>query len=55
MRLGRIDDARAEVAEILRLDPGYTLADLSERLPFRYPEDREHYLADLRRAGVPEG
>lgn len=54
VRLGLGADARKEVSEILRLDPGYTLARLAERLPFRFPEDREQYLADLRRAGVPE-
>lgn len=54
MRLGRESDARAEVAEILRLDPGYNLASLAERLRFKHPEDSERYLDDLRRAGVPE-
>ena len=54
MRLGRESDARAEVAEILRLDPGYNLASLAERLRFKHPEDSERYLDDLHPAGVPE-
>ncbi len=55
MRLGRESDARMEVAEILKLDPGYNLANLAERLRFKYLEDSERYLDDLRRAGMPDG
>lgn len=54
IRLGREDDARKEATEILRLDPGYGLAALAERLPFKYPDDSQRYLDDLRKAGLPE-
>jgi adenylate cyclase len=54
MRLGRESDARNEVAEIIKLEPAYSLQRLSSRLPFKHLENRERYLDDLRRAGVPE-
>ena len=54
MRLGREADARNEVAEIIKLEPAYSLQRLSFRLPFKHQEDRERYLDDLRRAGVPD-
>jgi adenylate cyclase len=55
MRLGREEEARDEVAEIIKIDPGYNLKSLSARLPFKDPADSQRYLDDLRRAGVPEG
>ncbi len=53
MRLDQPEKARAEVREILKLDPGYSLKRLAERLPFQEPAQRDAYLDDLRRAGVP--
>lgn len=55
MRLGRKNEASNEVAEIIKLDPTYNLKNLSTRLPFKDPAQRDGYLDDLRRAGVPEG
>jgi adenylate cyclase len=54
-RLGRLDEARAEAAEILRLDPGYTIDATQRRLShFKKAADAEHYFEGLRKAGLPE-
>jgi adenylate cyclase len=55
VRLGQLDEAYAEAAEILRIDPKYTIDDTQRRLAlFKRPEDAEHLLDGLRKAGLPE-
>jgi adenylate cyclase len=51
-QLGRTDQARALVAEVLRRKPDfrYSTVDLS----FRNPEDAEHVIDGFRKAGLPE-
>ena len=54
-QLGQLDEARAEAAEVLRLDPKYTIDGTQRRLAlFKRPEDVEHFLDGLRKAGLPE-
>jgi adenylate cyclase len=53
-QLGQPDEASAEVAEILRIDPKYTIDGTQRRLRFKRPEDAEHLFYGLRKAGVPE-
>ena len=53
-RLGQLEEARAEVAEMLRLHPGSTVAGLSHISPLKYAKDRKHYHDALRKAGLPE-
>jgi adenylate cyclase len=50
-RLGRIDEARAVMAEFVK-DTGYTIED-EARWPFIEPL-KQAYLDDLRKAGMPE-
>jgi hypothetical protein len=50
---GRIDDAQWEVAEILTLDPGVTIASERKITPYAKPS-LERYLDGLRKAGLPE-
>ena len=52
--MGQIDQARAEVAEILRLNPQANIQGLAQRLPYVDPGLKEHYLDALRTAGLPE-
>jgi adenylate cyclase len=53
--LGQLDEARAEAAEVLRIDPKYTIGRTLRRLAlFRRPEDVAHLLDGLRKAGLPE-
>ena len=53
-RMGRMEDARAEIAEVLRLLPCYTMGVAKYLLPFKRPQDAEHVLGGLRLAGMPE-
>jgi tetratricopeptide (TPR) repeat protein len=50
--LGRMTEARASLDAFVNLIPG-SLADQIAARPFRRPEDRERYLAGLRKAGLP--
>ena len=54
-QLGRVDEAHAEAAEVLRLDPKYTIDGTQRRLGLhKRPEDAEHLFDGLRKAGLPE-
>jgi TolB-like protein/class 3 adenylate cyclase/Flp pilus assembly protein TadD len=50
--LGREAEARAEVAEVLRLSPHRSLEAFRQRLPHKDPAVTERYLAALRKAGL---
>jgi adenylate cyclase len=50
--LGREEEARAEVAEMLRISPQFSLKVYGQRIPFKNPADLERYLAALRKAGL---
>jgi adenylate cyclase len=53
-QLGQLDEARAEAAEVLRIDPKYTIAGTARRLAlFKRPEDAVHMFDGLRKAGLP--
>jgi adenylate cyclase len=54
-QLGQLDEARAEAAEVLRIDPKYTIDGTQRRLAlYKRPEDAEHLLDGLRKAGLPQ-
>ena len=53
-QVGQLDEARAEVAEVLRLRPGYTISAARCLAPFKHAKDDKHYFDALRRAGLPE-
>ena len=54
-QLGQLDVAHAEAAEILRIDPKYTIDGTQRRLSLlKRPEDAEHLIDGLRKAGLPE-
>jgi adenylate cyclase len=54
-QLGQLDEAHAEAAEVLRIDPKYTIDGTQRRLArFKRPEDAEHFFDGLRKAGLPE-
>jgi TolB-like protein len=53
-QMGRLDEARAEVAAIRKLDPSVCLAMYRERICYEKFADRDHYLDGLRKAGLPE-
>jgi tetratricopeptide (TPR) repeat protein len=50
--LGREEEARAELAEVLRLSPSTSLEVLRQRLPFKDPAVLERWLAALGKVGL---
>jgi adenylate cyclase len=50
--LGREEEARAEVAEMLRISPQFSLKAYRQKVPFKDPTALERYLAALRKAGL---
>ena len=53
-QLGSDEKARLHAGEVLRLKPGFSIADHLQGLPFAESGDREHYRDGLRKAGLPE-
>jgi adenylate cyclase len=54
-QLGRLDEARAQAAELLRLRPGYTISGTARRLAtFKRPTDEKHFFDALKKAGLPK-
>jgi len=50
--LGRIEEARTEAQEVLRIDPKFSLAHWGKRLPFKNQADTERSINALRKAGL---
>ena len=50
--LGRDADARAEVAEVLRINPNFSLEVDKQRVPIKDQVLLERYIAALRKAGL---
>ncbi len=50
--LGQAAEARAEAAEVLRLNPHFSLAVHKQRMPIKDPTALERHLAALHRAGL---
>jgi tetratricopeptide (TPR) repeat protein len=50
--LGREAEARAEAAEVLRLNPNFSLEVHKQRVPIKEPEALERHLDALRKAGL---
>ena len=48
------DRARAFAAEVLRREPGFSAARLALKEPYRRQADRDHLLAGMRKAGLPD-
>jgi len=53
-QLGQLEEARKEAAEVLRINPEFTIERYKRLLVYKNPEDVEHRLDGLRKAGVPE-
>jgi adenylate cyclase len=56
VQLGQLEEAATEAAEVLRLDPRFTINGSARlMLTYRYEHDAEAVFDALRRAGLPEG
>ncbi len=53
VRLGRLDEARAVIAEFLKNWPDYSIKN-TKHAPFKYEKYLERWKEDLRKAGIPE-
>jgi hypothetical protein len=42
------------VAEILRIEPEYSLGIMKRSLPYKNPSDYERVIGAMRKAGIPE-
>jgi TolB-like protein/Tfp pilus assembly protein PilF len=51
-QLGRLDEAHAQAAEVLRRKPGFSVR--AEMPHYRFPADADHLREGLLRAGLPE-
>jgi len=52
--LGRDEEARAEVAEVLRKKPDFSIRAYAKLEVYKNPADRDHLLEGMRKAGLPE-
>jgi TolB-like protein/predicted Zn-dependent protease len=52
--MGRAQDAQAEATEILRIDPKFTLESHAKGLLVKNKDEKERYIAALRKAGLPD-
>ncbi len=50
--LGRDDEAQAEAAEVMKIDPKFSLVYLGKRLPYKDPADTKLVVGSLRKAGL---
>jgi len=51
---GQLEDARKETAEVLRINPGFTIERYKRLMVYKDPKDAEHRLEGTRKAGLPE-
>jgi TolB-like protein len=52
--LDRLEEAKQEAAQILRLNPGFSIKFWDEFTPYRTPDQRKRYRSMLRKAGLPD-
>ena len=52
--VGKKKEADAQVAKLLDMEPGFSLRELSMRIPIRNAEPKKTYLDLLRKAGLPD-
>jgi adenylate cyclase len=53
-QLGQLEEARKEAAEVLRINPGFTIEGYERLAVYKDPKDLEHRLDGMRKAGLPE-
>jgi tetratricopeptide (TPR) repeat protein len=50
--LGRMEEARAQMEEVLRSNPNVSLGWFKQNVPYKDPADIERTVAGLRKAGL---
>jgi adenylate cyclase len=51
---GQLEEARAEAAQVLQINPGFTIESWKRILVYKNPKDLDHSIDGLRKAGLPE-
>jgi len=51
---GQLEEARKEAAEVLRINPAFTIESWKRILVYKDPKDAEHRIDGVRKAGLPE-
>jgi len=51
---GRMDDARREASEVLRISPKYSVSLAEKTNPLKNPVVKKRFFDALRKAGLPE-
>jgi TolB-like protein/cytochrome c-type biogenesis protein CcmH/NrfG len=52
--LDREEEARAEAAEVLKINPKFSLKQYARTMPWKNKDDKERFVEALRKAGLPE-
>jgi hypothetical protein len=52
--LGQTSQTSRALNELLTVAPGISIASIKNAIHFKNPEDSEHYVTGLRKAGIPE-
>jgi hypothetical protein len=52
--MGQLAEAKAEAAEVLRIEPDFAIDRWKCTAVYKDPKDTEHLLVGLRKAGLPE-
>ena len=52
--LNRMEEACAEITEVLRVSPGYSISEWRARARYSEPEILHWFVENLRKAGLPE-
>jgi adenylate cyclase len=53
-QLGQLEEARAAAAEVLRINPSFTIEISKRILVYKDPKGLEHYIDGMRKAELPE-
>ena len=53
-QLGRMEEAKAEAAEALRMSPGFSVQRIAQRTPLKDPAVLARLVDGMRKAGLPE-
>ena len=53
-QLGQFEEARAAAAEVLRINPNFTIESSKRIFVYKDPKDLEHDIDGMRKAGLPE-
>jgi len=51
---GQLEEARAAAAQVLRINPGFTIESSKRTRVYKDPKDLKHYIDGMRKAGLPE-